>query len=155
MAPKNSEKIKQSQDSIFQIPPDATNSLYIDGVPNDATDREVGRKYPNSLNLYPSGHQFFKKYRCFPQIPNIPFLTFLDVFRPFPGYICARLISKETKSGRKYYYCFVDFENSVQASICMQTLQVIHPFYSIHIFRADSNFFRATDSKLQKKEVLR
>ena len=35
----------QSQTSIalFHIPSDATNSLYVDGVPNDTTEREVSR----------------------------------------------------------------------------------------------------------------
>ena len=31
---------------IFKIQPDSTHSLYIDGVPNDTTEREVAR---NSL----------------------------------------------------------------------------------------------------------
>jgi len=30
--------------ALFHIPSDATNSLYIDGIPNDATEREVSRK---------------------------------------------------------------------------------------------------------------
>jgi hypothetical protein len=40
----NIEKIKDSKNSIFEIPPDATNSLYVDGVPNDASEREISRK---------------------------------------------------------------------------------------------------------------
>lgn len=36
----------QSQTSLalFHIPSDAKNSIYVDGVPNDATEREVNRK---------------------------------------------------------------------------------------------------------------
>jgi hypothetical protein len=30
--------------ALFHIPKDATNSLYVDGVPNDASEREVSRK---------------------------------------------------------------------------------------------------------------
>lgn len=30
--------------ALFSIPSDGTNSLYIDGVPNDTTEREVSRK---------------------------------------------------------------------------------------------------------------
>lgn len=29
--------------ALFHIPNDATNSLYVDGVPNDASEREVSR----------------------------------------------------------------------------------------------------------------
>lgn len=29
--------------ALFHIPNDATNSLYVDGIPNDATEREVSR----------------------------------------------------------------------------------------------------------------
>jgi hypothetical protein len=36
----------QSQTSLalFHIPSDAKNSIYVDGIPNDATEREVNRK---------------------------------------------------------------------------------------------------------------
>lgn len=59
---------------MFNIPDRATSCLYVDGVPSDATEREVSH-----------------------------------IFRPFPGYIQARLIAKVSKMGRKYFYCFVDF----------------------------------------------
>lgn len=45
------------------------------------------------------------------------------IFRPFPGFIAARLIAKTSKSDRKFFFCFVDFENKAQAAVCMQTLQ--------------------------------
>lgn len=73
---------------LFKIPPDATNCLYVDGIPIDAKEREVSH-----------------------------------IFRPYPGYQCARLISKEAKNGRKFYYCFVDFDSSIHASIALQSLQ--------------------------------
>lgn len=31
--------------AIFHIPSDSTNSLYIDGVPNDTNEREVSRNF--------------------------------------------------------------------------------------------------------------
>ena len=34
----------QTSIALFHIPSDATNSLYVDGVPNDASEREVSRK---------------------------------------------------------------------------------------------------------------
>ena len=57
-----------------------------------------------------------------------------DVFRPFPGYIEVRLIKKETKSGRQFYLCFVDFENPLQATIALHTLQVSSPLNFVSKF---------------------
>ena len=31
--------------ALFHIPSDATNSLYVDGIPNDASEREVSRTF--------------------------------------------------------------------------------------------------------------
>ena len=45
------------------------------------------------------------------------------IFRPFPGFLTARLIPKTSKNDRKYFFCFVDFENKLQATIALQTLQ--------------------------------
>lgn len=73
---------------IFKPPSNATNSIYVDGIPIDSTEREVAH-----------------------------------VFRPFPGFQEVRLIKKETKSGRQFYFCFVDFENSYQSTIAINTLQ--------------------------------
>eukprot|EP01017_Pseudomicrothorax_dubius_P024687 TRINITY_DN2621_c0_g1_i5.p1 TRINITY_DN2621_c0_g1~~TRINITY_DN2621_c0_g1_i5.p1 ORF type:complete len:366 (-),score=31.15 TRINITY_DN2621_c0_g1_i5:231-1328(-) len=76
--------------SLFTIPSNATNSLYVDGVPNDSSEREVAH-----------------------------------VFRPFPGFQRVRLIRKTARSGRRFFFCFVDFDNTLQATIALTTLQVI------------------------------
>ncbi len=47
----------------------------------------------------------------------------LDIFRPFPGFLNVRLIKKISQSGREFYFCFVDFENSLQSTIAMDTVQ--------------------------------
>ena len=65
----------------------ATNIVYVEGIPLDATEREVAH-----------------------------------IFRPFPGYKSLRLIQKE-KNGENTILCFVDFENSLQSTICINTLQ--------------------------------
>ena len=65
----------------------ATKTVYVDGLPNDATEREVAH-----------------------------------IFRPFPGFITVRLVTK-MKNGYKKLICFADFENSFQSTICIQTLQ--------------------------------
>lgn len=47
----------------------------------------------------------------------------LDIFRPYPGFQQIRLIRKTTSTGREYLLCFVDFENILQSTICLNTLQ--------------------------------
>ena len=39
----NTQQFKDSSNKIFEIPSDATNCLYVDGIPIDASDREVAR----------------------------------------------------------------------------------------------------------------
>lgn len=76
---------------MFKIGKEATNCLYVDGVPNDATEREVAH-----------------------------------IFRPFPGFIQSRLIPKVNKNGKKFFFCFVDFDDKIHASIARDTLQSYH-----------------------------
>ncbi len=45
--------------ALFHIPNDATNSLYVDGVPNDTSEREVSRNYCESCQI------FFVPFRAF------------------------------------------------------------------------------------------
>lgn len=51
------------------------------------------------------------------------FFPIEDIFRPFPGFQCIRLIKKTTPTGREFFLCFVDFENVLQSTIAMNTLQ--------------------------------
>ena len=44
------------------------------------------------------------------------------IFRPFPGFQNIRIIPKE-KNVKKTIICFVDFENVIQSTLCIQTLQ--------------------------------
>ena len=62
--------------SIFNVPKDATNGLYIDGIPNDATEREVAhifRPFPGFIDVRlikkqaPSGRVY---YYCFIDFKN-------------------------------------------------------------------------------------
>jgi RNA recognition motif-containing protein len=95
---ENNKNNKNSQNNIFKkyedefydfenLKKNATNIVYVEGIPIDATEREVAH-----------------------------------IFRPFPGYKSLRLIQKE-KNGENTYLCFVDFENSYQSTICINTLQ--------------------------------
>ena len=38
--------------AIFNVPSDGTNSLYIDGVPNDTNEREVSRTFLLKFQIY-------------------------------------------------------------------------------------------------------
>jgi hypothetical protein len=42
--PKVHSSQNQTSIALFQLPSDAKNSIYVDGVPNDASEREVSRK---------------------------------------------------------------------------------------------------------------
>jgi RNA recognition motif-containing protein len=65
----------------------ATNIVYVEGLPNDVSEREVAH-----------------------------------IFRPFPGFKSVRLITKD-KKGEKSILCFADFEDVIQSTICINTLQ--------------------------------
>jgi RNA recognition motif. (a.k.a. RRM, RBD, or RNP domain) len=65
----------------------ATNIVYVEGLPLNATEREVAH-----------------------------------IFRPFPGFKSVRLITRE-KAGEKSMICFADFDDILQSTICINTLQ--------------------------------
>lgn len=82
--------------NIMPIPKNATNTVYVEGIPLNTQEREVARK------LFPS--------------------LLLDIFRPFPGFKSVRLIHREKKPGEKVILCFADFENSQQTTLVINTL---------------------------------
>ena len=87
---------------VFNVPKNATNTIYVEGIRCDATEREVSRKfnYPSScLNIYSS-----------------------DIFRPFRGFKSVRLIPREKGPDEKVILCFADFENALQTTIVINTL---------------------------------
>lgn len=73
---------------ILAIPKNASNTVYVEGVPTDATEREVSH-----------------------------------IFRPFVGFKTVRLIPREKRQGEKVMLCFADFENTLQTTIVINTLQ--------------------------------
>ena len=85
---------------VFNVPKNATNTIYVEGIRCDATEREVSRKY--SLNQL--------------KIPS------LDIFRPFRGFKSVRLIPREKGPDEKVILCFADFENTLQTTIVINTL---------------------------------
>ena len=70
-----------------KIQPNATSTVYVEGIPLDATEREVAH-----------------------------------IFRPYPGFRGLKLIENE-KNGQKRIICFVDFDNIIQITVCINTLQ--------------------------------
>lgn len=57
----HNEKIGDKNSRLFKIPPDATNCLYVDGIPIDAKEREVSRNFLYNQNL-----------RYFPTVSRLP-----------------------------------------------------------------------------------
>lgn len=76
------------ESKILPIPKNATNTVYVEGIPTDATEREVAH-----------------------------------IFRPFMGFKTVRLIPREKRQGEKVILCFADFENTLQTTIVINTLQ--------------------------------
>ncbi|RDX74168.1 RNA-binding protein 1, partial [Mucuna pruriens] len=79
----------------YSLPPDATSTLFVEGLPSNCTRREVAR------------------------------ILSSDIFRPFVGYKEVRLVSKESKQpgGYPLVLCFVDFMSPAHAATAMEALQ--------------------------------
>jgi len=83
---------------VLPIPKTATNTVYVEGIPFSTSEREVARKSALANSL--------------------------DMFRPFPGFKSVRLIPRDKKNGEKVIFCFADFDNSLQTTMVINTLQV-------------------------------
>jgi hypothetical protein len=73
--------------STMDFKKNATNIVYVEGLPSNVTEREVSH-----------------------------------IFRPFVGFKSVRLITRE-KNGQKSLICFADFDEIIQSTICINTLQ--------------------------------
>ncbi len=80
-------KIDDYFNSTTDFKKNATNIVYVEGLPCDTTEREVSH-----------------------------------MFRPFVGFKSVRLITRE-KNGQKSLICFADFDQVIQSTICINTLQ--------------------------------
>ena len=54
----SSSNHNQTSIALFHIPTEAKNSIYVDGVPNDASEREVNRKPVFKFRHFPSISRF-------------------------------------------------------------------------------------------------
>ncbi|TVU04710.1 hypothetical protein EJB05_47841 [Eragrostis curvula] len=95
------------------LPPDASSTLYIEGLPANCTRREVSLLFLSSS--MPSW--------CFGSLT----LASADIFRPFVGFREVRLVNKESRhpGGDPHVLCFVDFDNPAQATVALEALQVL------------------------------
>ena len=91
---------------IFCVPKNATNTIYVEGIPVDATEREVSRKCAQSimLNRPLSLHLYL--------ICSLSSSIYVDIFRPFKGFKSVRLIPREINPDEKVILCFADFESN-------------------------------------------
>ncbi|KAL2894176.1 RNA-binding protein 2 [Bienertia sinuspersici] len=82
------------------LPSDASNTLYVEGLPPSSTRREVAR----ILSYH---------------------IMRLNIFRPFVGYKEVRLVTKESKhrGGDPLILCFVDFVDAACAATALSALQ--------------------------------
>jgi len=81
------------------LPPDASSTLYVEGLPSDSTRREVARILfilMQCLGIFILLFIYFLVSLILVQLFIFLNLT-LDIFRPFVGYREVRLVSKESK----------------------------------------------------------
>lgn len=77
------------------LPPDASSTLYVEGLPANCTRREVSRILLVLLKcVYLSYISSF-----------LPLLWFADIFRPFVGYKEVRLVTKESRHVKISLFC--------------------------------------------------
>ncbi|RWR86600.1 RNA recognition motif domain-containing protein [Cinnamomum micranthum f. kanehirae] len=99
--------------SEMSLPPDASNTLFVEGLPANCTRREV------SLTTYSEpGFQLSSS-------SAVPSLGFPDIFRPFVGFQEVRLVNKESRhpGGEPLVLCFVDFTTPAHAAVALDALQ--------------------------------
>lgn len=73
------------------LPPDATSTLFVEGLPSNCTQREVARILFFGYRLNTCIHCFLSLLHLF------LLLRMADIFRPFVGYKEVRLVSKESR----------------------------------------------------------
>ncbi|KAJ0086658.1 hypothetical protein Patl1_08099 [Pistacia atlantica] len=108
------ETMARPDRETLPLPPDASNTLYVEGLPPDTTRREVAHILFDTLALRND-----------------------NIFRPFVGYKEVRLVSKESKQPwfinnaawwRPSYLCFVDFASPACAATAMSALARVSDF---------------------------
>ncbi|XP_024007309.1 nuclear speckle RNA-binding protein A isoform X1 [Eutrema salsugineum] len=136
------ESVDRRNREPLPLPPDASNTLYVEGLPSNCSRREVARIL------------FHDKFSFFPFLEtnlngNYLLSTFLnrglDIFRPFVGYREVRLVTKDSKhrNGDPIVLCFVDFTNPACAATALSTLQG----YRMDESEPDSKFLRLQFSR--------
>lgn len=79
------------------LPPDASSTLFVEGLPANCTRREVARIFLlGSIILFGISFVLFSSPCAF-FVQFVPSLVYTDIFRPFVGYKEVRLVSKESR----------------------------------------------------------
>ncbi|KAJ4869679.1 nucleotide binding [Raphanus sativus] len=109
---------------LLPPPPDASSTLFVEGLPSDCSMREVARIL---YFLFMIRFFFLSKFvarECLERFTVLNYMS-LDIFRPFPGYKEVRLVTKDSKhrNGDLIILCFVDFENPACAATARNALQ--------------------------------
>lgn len=78
---------------LLRLPPDASNTLFVEGLPSNCSRREVSR----ILFFY---YSFLKFLTLVCLSCSLSLTVCLDIFRPFLGYKEVRLVTKDSKQVR-------------------------------------------------------
>lgn len=96
--------VSRPRPETIPLPPDASCTLYVEGLPSDSTKREVARilflfflskiLLINCIVMHsPVSHGVLSFLLYY----TYSLMSYLDIFRPFVGYREVRLVSKESK----------------------------------------------------------
>jgi len=142
---KNLQILNQNQNQNNTNSANAINLLSNHLIPNNQTSNmsnnnqnqnNTSASNSKSNSFLNSIHKYDDKFKNFldfkKNATNIVYVEGLQlnaterevahIFRPFPGFKSVRLITRD-KSGEKSVICFADFDDILQSTICINTLQ--------------------------------
>lgn len=109
---------------------EAVSNSHKTNIPSNSYSSSTASKFYN--NFFKFDDQFKDRLKFKKNSTNIVYVEGLPLnvterevahmFRPFQGFKSVRLVIRE-KNGEKSIICFADFENMVQSTICINTLQ--------------------------------
>lgn len=110
--------------------PNQTSNLNNNNQNNTSTSNSKSNSFLNSIHKYDDKFKYFLDFKK--NATNIVYVEGLPlnaterevahVFRPFPGFKSVRLITRD-KGGEKSVICFADFDDILQSTVCINTLQ--------------------------------
>jgi hypothetical protein len=127
------QTLKMLYDQINKGSNTNNNNAYSSNNSNNKTHIQQQGSYKGFVEDFEKYDEDIKSYEHFSAnatkivyVEGIPYdaheREIAHIFRPFPGFQGIRIIPKE-KNGKKTIICFIDFENVIQSTLCIQTLQ--------------------------------